>query len=511
MVNVHVQRKALGLGSLSPLICRRSFLSSFFVRPCFLLLTCEFTVSPRPTFAEKMSKSSAKSKTRGSSNKKGSRKGKGSLQNAIDKVTEKSGLGSITRKVARVVKNSDDEEEVKTPRRQDVAPRTEETPLIEEQKIPAKLEKSSLESAATAAKKARRVVVLGPLGDFLTADTTLIFVLAVLTSIYPTYVHWSEIVNDRIPFFPVTFCWLVVAHTGGWCVSVFVTARSKAKALQSHLPRSKILPEDTPLGRTVSPARARPQDKCMLPVDEQPLRGGRHRLLRGLFRGSRLRFESLEAPVSKVWKKRPAWSNLSRSVTVTDPTADLANGALMNRLLRTGNFRLVRKSKLAAKGLSTDETSKRLLRPSTSTPSTSSSSPRMGGISIVADADTLNDYVVDSLFKLRGMDVFLTDEVPEGRVGNHPWLIQQGLRDAPTFILNVLTQWGNLILYFEMPEWVEDWDGSPELVSDKEDVKAFKVSECIFGMCRVPSAANFLFVLSDFLLAMTSTAMSASS
>jgi hypothetical protein len=90
-----------------------------------------------------------------------------------------------------------------------------------------------------------------------------------------------------------------------------------------------------------------------------------------------------------------------------------------------------------------------------------------------ATADTLDDFVIEPILKLRGMDVFLTDQL-ESQVASHPWLISQGLRDVPTLVVNTLTQWGHILVYFEMPEWVQDWNSIDEDECDPDDVKALK-------------------------------------
>lgn len=91
------------------------------------------------------------------------------------------------------------------------------------------------------------------------------------------------------------------------------------------------------------------------------------------------------------------------------------------------------------------------------------------------DADSLDDFVVNPLLKLRGMDIFLTDGDPESSVADHPWLIENGLRDVPTFITNIISQWGNILIYFEMPAWVTDWKTIQEEKEDTDEVKALKV------------------------------------
>lgn len=93
----------------------------------------------------------------------------------------------------------------------------------------------------------------------------------------------------------------------------------------------------------------------------------------------------------------------------------------------------------------------------------------------LSGADSLDEYVIEPLLGLRGLDIFLAHAAPETDIAEHPWLVQHGLRDVPTCIVNVMTQWGNILLYFEMPSWVESWDDIHEQESDSDAVKALKV------------------------------------
>lgn len=91
-------------------------------------------------------------------------------------------------------------------------------------------------------------------------------------------------------------------------------------------------------------------------------------------------------------------------------------------------------------------------------------------------AKSLEDEAIEPLCRLRGMDIFLTDS-PESSIANHSFLIEHGLRDRPTFIINILTQWGNVLIYFELPDWIKSWDEFVENDDDPEDVIALKVSK----------------------------------
>lgn len=50
-----------------------------------------------------------------------------------------------------------------------------------------------------------------------------------------------------------------------------------------------------------------------------------------------------------------------------------------------------------------------------------------------------------------------------------------GLRDVPTLILNVNLAWANIVLYYEMPHWVKNFDFISINESDPDDIKVFKV------------------------------------
>ena len=80
---------------------------------------------------------------------------------------------------------------------------------------------------------------------------------------------------------------------------------------------------------------------------------------------------------------------------------------------------------------------------------------------------------VDPLFKLRGMDVFRAD-IPEERICRQPILEENGLRDVPTFVVNLMLPGANLVVYFQMPSWIKKFEDIVEEEDDAEDTKAFK-------------------------------------
>jgi len=88
--------------------------------------------------------------------------------------------------------------------------------------------------------------------------------------------------------------------------------------------------------------------------------------------------------------------------------------------------------------------------------------------------EQFSHVVVDPICELRGMDLFLTDD-PKEEIWRQPLLNDSGLRDTPTLIANLMLPFGNMTAYFQLPEWVEDWNNIPEEKDDDPpDIKALK-------------------------------------
>ena len=67
---------------------------------------------------------------------------------------------------------------------------------------------------------------------------------------------------------------------------------------------------------------------------------------------------------------------------------------------------------------------------------------------------------------------------------------RNGLRDVPTFMLNLTTQWGTILVYFQMPKWVVNFGESlVEAEDDHDSVRALKVSSncAVTRVCCTPS------------------------
>ena len=113
-------------------------------------------------------------------------------------------------------------------------------------------------------------------------------------------------------------------------------------------------------------------------------------------------------------------------------------------------------------------------------------------------------YTIHPVFCVRGMDIFLNNGTTNTfDVSQEAWFQTNGLRNAPTFIVNCVTQWGNILVYFELPRWVTNFTTAMvEQDTDSDDVRALKVRVCVcldsfFVMsCTVRSTvdAHFVFV-----------------
>ena len=57
----------------------------------------------------------------------------------------------------------------------------------------------------------------------------------------------------------------------------------------------------------------------------------------------------------------------------------------------------------------------------------------------------------------------------------YPFCNRNGLREKPTLMLNMMTQWANFVIYFELPDWVKNMtEALVESEDDTNEVKALK-------------------------------------
>jgi hypothetical protein len=310
-------------------------------------------------------------------------------------------------------------------------------------------------ASSTSAERMNRLL------NFLTADATIIMIVCFSVVLAVTLRSWSTILDNQIPF-SVAGTWVLLAYAIGQVFS-FPELKTSHRVLPPRA--TATISESSKDSRISFEAVGSSRNLGVKEQETKPVTRGFFSIFFG--RKRRDRYKGL---VESVTKSRPSWTNLQpnrKKVNSWEKTYDPTKtpkreGDLMQRLLRNKHFR--RTARLPATLEIVPEIDVSLVSVSTD----------LGAFDLSkATADTLDDFVIEPILKLRGMDVFLTEQL-ESQVASHPWLISQGLRDVPTLVVNTLTQWGHILVYFEMPEWVEDWNSIVEDESDPDDVKALK-------------------------------------
>ena len=395
-----------------------------------------------------------------------------------------------------------------------------------------------------------------PWMDFWTADWTLLFVFTVSAACYPIYEYYPVLVSssssqqpphEMTPFFVLTrvgLPWMLAAFTLGLAIGSHLSSSwDDDKNFNPWYwlfpavttPSSKVDPQLTTstleTTTTVDPTEAQQQESM-----KEKKKHSLFLSLLGPQRSARLQFRHPSTqkilPPVKVWttlthparKKdyndddstttlssssnfmmmRQSSSSSRTAATVRLPwqrhVTPTEDGYLMQHLLQHESFRrMLRKPPPPTSMRTTDESKEENDAASAPEPPPQQQQ-QLGSFDLAAEvAETLEGYVVAPLFQLRGMDIFLSEDVPEMESSTHPYLIENGLRSVPTFIVNVLTQWGNILIYFEMPKWVHSFDMTVE-ESDPDDVKALKVCMCVPMVVEVYTVWFVSIVCSYFLL-----------
>lgn len=332
----------------------------------------------------------------------------------------------------------------------------------------------------------KSVVTIGPFLEFLTADATLFFVFAFSASLYPTFEHWSLIWNSDNGLFLRTAPMATIVLS--WVFAAFACGVAVGQYFDSHWLLSVINPfQVADLDSNIS-TNQRPYGTERIVREEneaedmQQVKQSKHILFLGLMgknRSSKVMFRRSKVPhipkmeevTSKAWsmlnngnssRKINRQARLSWQLDV-DPTKD-ANSFLARTVLK--RFHLRKQVASSFKTIATEHIEE------ATKPEEDIRDSQIGAFDLASTtADSLKDFVIEPVFKLRGMDVFLSEE-PESVVSSHPWLLKQGLRETPGFTVNTLTQWGNILVYFEVPHAIFH---DPEKETDMDDVKAAKV------------------------------------
>jgi hypothetical protein len=337
-------------------------------------------------------------------------------------------------------------------------------------------------SSSVHSRLSSKTIVVGPWVDVLTADSTLFFVATVAVAAYPTFQHWNTIIDTNQVPMAVTLSWVVAAFAAGVAaVGIVEDWRIRSSVMLATM-RAEKADDRT---RLVPAAIEYPSEPHLVQEVMQEQKRNRHSIFLGAMRfsSSKVRFQAAQItqPVAKaLLLGSKTWTSLSPSrpalqlweVTV-DPTLDRhKNNLLMTRLLRNPVYRRV----LKAEHLRSQHEKSHRYEAETidvQVEDLRQSSRAMGQFEL-PDADTLNEFVILPLLKLRGMDVFMTDD-PETEVVTHPWLVEQGLRSVPSMVVNLLTPWANILIYLEMPSWVTRLSDFEIHDDDEDDVKALKV------------------------------------
>lgn len=230
--------------------------------------------------------------------------------------------------------------------------------------------------------------VIDLLLEHLTPDALVVVALSV--AVFPTYVNWSDL---KVPF-SVAVTWLLVAFCAGH------------KVTRLYEEKSNLL----------LPVECEPAPIDLLQDESNPQESN---FLRRVLARRKQQGGSVRKPVSFA---QQAWTTLNQNSRrkLHWERQDKINRKLMQQLLQNRRFRRV--SKKSVYPPVTGEDGKEEVEKQSS----------IGSFGL-AIADSLDEFVVKPMFQLRGMDVFLTDD-PESSVASHPWLVDQGLRDVPTFV-----------------------------------------------------------------------------
>lgn len=340
-------------------------------------------------------------------------------------------------------------------------------------------------SSLTEVKQGIKIVVTPFIGILLHDVTIAVLILSLLAAI-PTAYNWTSIMKHQLPISLIVL-WLIVAFLVGMEIgrvkgmrTVLNKDKTRASSLKGpHTMDKAVVTDTTMVSGHVEPPDLRhslPSEILVAQVCEdenEPVKEG-YAL-----------FYTLVSPFSNVWLLFPedavalvtepveaakhvtdkCWSTLTHEIRETWEMTGFIMVAdpLMQRLLKNPDY--------ARKPLK-----EVILEEQKEYERSGDINSRIGAFDISkCDAFTLESVVIDPCMTLRGMDIFLTDD-PEDDLSSHPFLLEQGLRKTPSMLVNIMVQWANIVVYFQLPEWFTDFDSIVENDDDPPDVIACKVS-----------------------------------
>lgn len=335
--------------------------------------------------------------------------------------------------------------------------------LLEEKEALLEEKGALLEELATAplVKSTKSESNFFPLSELFGREAALLNLSLVLVT-YPTYKYWETVVHLPVS---LALAWMFVGFAVGNFVSIYLAQDLEAEHIQNDL-------------HTESARRSSFQQRSAQSIDVL----SKERNTSSFFSKSHrsLPFFSSRRDA----RSTPSFMNpLGISASIKrwncDPTRDQKHRQLMHLLLNNNNLRRKRKPLDKHENVQTESS----IVPGDSSENLKASMA-IGNYSL-SDVDSFGDlenYTIEPYFNLKGMDVFLCEAdggVPETKVADHTWFVEHGLRATPTFIVNLSTQWGNILLYFSLPEWLKDWESVKENDQDSKEIKALKVSHQI--------------------------------
>ena len=341
-------------------------------------------------------------------------------------------------------------------------------------------------------KETREVIqiVMTPTIAILLHDVTVALTFLAFLAAIPTWHNWNIIMKNQLPF-SVIIVWIITAFFAGMEIGRVKGMRSVSGKTRGHEPAKSLGQPPPSLGSagiaaasgSASSSHTLPPSEIVVPrhvgmTERESIKVGYvlfHTLLSPFSRIQLLFPDDVTKVVAKhidsateahtnFWstlthQTREAWETVGY-ITVADP--------LMQRLLKNPDY--ARKPLKDIVALQDEVVATALDHAGGGT---------CGKISTFdiskCDVAALESDVVAPCLNLRGIDVFLTDD-PQDNLSSHPFLLKHGLRSKPALFINIIAQFANILVYFELPGWFTDFDDIVEADDDANDVRAMKVS-----------------------------------
>jgi hypothetical protein len=242
-------------------------------------------------------------------------------------------------------------------------------------------------------KRSTPMIFMGPVLAFFLHDATIAAVVSLVIAAYPTIANYHLIVENQIPL-SVAFAWILATFIAGYELALLRAPHTKTAEYGRVSPNSII---------TI-------QKEIDVPAPQIETKKGY-----SVLRRVSMTFPNLNVTFPREKTLKGAFSSLEKGGKLNPwqrRVHDPLNEQLHSRLLRNAVYR--RRSLAVTPGQGSTES------PTKAEPT------KMGGFGL-SEAYSLKDVVIDPLFVLRGMDVFMTehrDEGAEDNMSEHPFLIR---------------------------------------------------------------------------------------